>query len=127
MYPMLNYGANYYQPQNQVMPSLKGRPVSSFEEVRAASVDFDGSVFYFPDLANKRIYTKQIGMDGSAILYMYELKEIPVQPTVDTSNYITREEFDLVIKQLQETLITATPEVNKISSQPQLNNLISQF
>lgn len=42
------------------------RPVSSIDEVRAASIDFDGSVFYFPDLANKKIYTKQINMDGTA-------------------------------------------------------------
>ena len=58
---------------------LKGRPVSSFEEARASIVDFDGSVFYFPDLANKRIYTKQINMDGTALINVYEFKEIPVQ------------------------------------------------
>lgn len=56
MYP--NY--NYYpprqqqqmqpqQPQPQIPPFLKGRPVSSLEEVRAIPIDFDGSVFYFPD------------------------------------------------------------------------------
>jgi hypothetical protein len=56
---------------------LKGRPVSSIDEVRASVVDFDGSVFYFPDIANRRIYTKQIGLDGSAILCMYEMKEMP--------------------------------------------------
>jgi hypothetical protein len=57
--------------------NLKGHPVASLEEARATSIDFDGSVFYFPDLANRRIYTKQINMDGSASLNMYELKEIP--------------------------------------------------
>jgi hypothetical protein len=46
--------------------SLKGRPVASIEEARASIIDFDGSVFYFPDLANKCIYTKQINMDGTA-------------------------------------------------------------
>lgn len=108
-----NYN-NYYPQQTQQgqagfgrMPAaaqpqggLKGRPVSSLEEVRATSIDFDGSVFYFPDLANKKIYTKQINMDGTASLYMYELKEIP---TVDQNNnsYITREEFENVINQLK--------------------------
>jgi hypothetical protein len=57
---------------------LKGRPVASLEEARAMTIDFDGSVFYFPDLANKRIYTKQINVDGTASLNMYELKEIPI-------------------------------------------------
>ena len=104
---------NYYQPnqtpaapyQPQIRPSvgLKGRPVSSIDEARASSVDFDGTVFYFPDLANKCIYTKQINLDGTATLLMYELKEIPVpsQP-----NFITREEFENTIAQLKNLLAT---------------------
>ena len=77
MYANYNY---YPQPTNQPPPyqprayqqaplqpmGLKGRLVSSFEEARASSIDFDGSVFYFPDLANRRIYTKQINIDGTA-------------------------------------------------------------
>lgn len=106
MYNIPNY--NFYQQQPIQQPAvqvnLKGRPVASFEEVRAASVDFDGSVFYFPDLANKRIYTKQIGMDGSAILNMYELKEIPATPNMDFQNFITREEFETVVMQLREVI-----------------------
>jgi hypothetical protein len=57
---------------------LKGRLVSSLEEARATSIDFDGSVFYFPDFANRRIYTKQINLDGTATLNVYELREMPV-------------------------------------------------
>lgn len=90
------------QQTNQMM--LKGRPVSSVDEVRASVVDFDGSIFYFPDIANKRIYTKQIGLDGSAILCMYELKELP-QPAENQfsqSNFVTREEFESVISQLRQ-------------------------
>ncbi len=83
------------------------RPVSSIEEVRAASIDFDGSVFYFSDLANKRIYTKQINLDGTAQLNMYELKETPIaaaaQP-VDISNFITRNEFEEVINRMKNYL-----------------------
>ena len=94
-----------YQPQLRQQPvGLKGRPVSSIDEARASSVDFDGTVFYFPDLANKCIYTKQINLDGTATLLMYELKEIPVpaQP-----NFITREEFENTIAQLKNSLTTA--------------------
>jgi hypothetical protein len=79
--------------------------VSSLEEARAASIDFDGSVFYFPDLANQKIYTKQINIDGTATLNMYELKQIPIVEEknimIDTSAYITKEEFDQVINQLR--------------------------
>lgn len=106
---------NYYQPNQPpavpytppMRPSivLKGRPVSSIDEARASSIDFDGTVFYFPDLANRCIYTKQINVDGTATLLMYELKEIPVpsQP-----NFVTREEFENTIAQLQKLL--ATPQ-----------------
>ena len=86
------------------MPTgLKGRPVASLEEARASSIDFDGSVFYFPDLANKRIYTKQINMDGTSTLLMYELKELPVEQP--QASYITREEFDSTINQLKALLV----------------------
>jgi hypothetical protein len=61
----------------QPQVGLKGRLVSSLEEARATSIDFDGSIFYFPDLANRRIYTKQINLDGTATLNMYELREMP--------------------------------------------------
>ena len=52
--------------------------VSSIEEARASLIDFDGSIFYFPDLANKRIYTKQINIDGTATLNVYELRPIQI-------------------------------------------------
>lgn len=96
------------------------RPVSSFEEVKAASIDFDGSVFYFPDLANKRIYTKQIGLDGIAILNMYELKDTPTaQPTsIDMSQFITREEFEKVIKQIA---VPATQSAEPVQGAPTQN------
>ena len=129
---------NYYPQQTQVnqqqplyqMPvyrqaplsaGLKGRLVSSLEEARATSIDFDGSVFYFPDLANRRIYTKQINIDGTASLYVYELREIPIEketssfvPSVE--KFVTREEFEQVLQQLQllqkptEPAAPATPK-----------------
>lgn len=89
-----------YQSQQQYM-GIKGRPVASIEEARASIIDFDGSIFYFPDLANKRIYTKQINIDGTAILNMYELKEIPTEQEITPNQFITREEFETVINQLR--------------------------
>ena len=104
----MNY--NYQQPfipQNQQQryywqnpPAPAVRPVSSLDEVKASPIDFDGSVFYFPDLANHRIYTKQIQMDGTAAINMYELKEIPKVGS-PTGDYITREEFEAVINSLR--------------------------
>ena len=132
MYTNYNY---YPQPTNQPPPyqprayqqaplqpmGLKGRLVSSFEEARASSIDFDGSVFYFPDLANRRIYTKQINIDGTASLYVYELREMPVQrddsvlvPSVE--KFVTRDELEQVLEQLRllqkptEPAVSATPK-----------------
>ena len=114
------------QPQYQIpgylrqappQVTLKGRLVSSLEEARATSIDFDGSVFYFPDLANKRIYTKQINMDGTASLYVYELRELPVEeekssfvPSVE--KFVTREEFERVLQQLQALQKPTEPAVS---------------
>ena len=91
----IGYGVN--RPVYQPTPTIKGRPVASIEEARASIIDFDGSIFYFPDLANKRIYTKQINLDGTAILNVYELKLTPIEH----ENYITREEFEAFVNSLQ--------------------------
>ena len=105
---------SYYQPSrmntipsmNQQQPQfvgLKGRPVSSLEEARAAAIDFDGSVFFFPDLANKRIYTKQINLDGIASMNMYEYKEVPTE-ALNSSNFVTRQEFDETLNDIKGAL-----------------------
>lgn len=110
MYQQQNYS---YQPQYNrisIPTGLKGRPVASLEEARASSIDFDGSVFYFPDLANKRIYTKQINMDGTSTLLMYELTELPKEQPLNNVSYITREEFELTINQLKNLLSTPLPQ-----------------
>lgn len=94
------------------IPILKGHPVSSLEEVKATSIDFDGSIFYFPDIANKRIYTKAIDLNGIASLNMYELKPLPPEGPL-SGDYITRQEFEQVINQL----VNSIPKVDQ-ESQP---------
>ena len=100
---------NYYQQQPNILPRaqagpqlgmLKGHPVSSLEEVKATSIDFDGSTFYFPDLANKKIYTKTVDLNGIAQLNMYELKPIPSIP--EASDFVTRQEFEQAMGKVAE-------------------------
>lgn len=91
--------ATYYQQQPVRIPGLKGYPVSSLEEARAAVVDFDGSIFIFPDIVNKRIYTKQINMDGTATLNMYELTALP-PPTAEVL-YVTKDDFNSAIGEIK--------------------------
>lgn len=100
------------QPQMYRQPfllGLKGRPVSSIDEARAMTIDFDGSTFYFPDLANNRIYTKQINLDGTVSLLMYELKEIP-NTTPTNAEYVTRQEFEAVLAQLKNGGMPVSPD-----------------
>lgn len=103
MYP---YQTNTTPQARTTMPIpqmiLKGRPVSSLEEVRATGIDFDGSIFYFPDIANKRIYTKQINPDGTFTLLMYEQKELPTP--MESSAYVTKQEFGEVIELLKKQM-----------------------
>lgn len=118
------YQSQNYFRQGPPQVSLKGRLVSSLEEARATSIDFDGSIFYFPDLANKRIYTKQINIDGTASLYVYELRELPIEnetsgfvPSVE--KFVTREEFERVLAELRqkptEPAVSAKPKVEVMS------------
>lgn len=115
------YQNPYLRPAPQ-QTGLKGRLVASLEEARASSIDFDGSIFYFPDLANCRIYTKQINMDGTATLNVYELREIPIEreSAVETSmeQFVTREEFERVLAQFRQSL--ATPIVPAPQEKPEV-------
>ena len=108
-------GIDYIQNQYQPAGGLKGRPVSSIEEVRAAQIDFDGSLFIFPDIANKCIYTKQISATGSAILNKYNLYN-DIQ--VDTApTYVTKEEFDTIINQLKLAIESKDALINQLNQQ----------
>ena len=107
-----NYQQLPYQPQQQmayrppvqpwappVNATQQVRPVSSIEEVRACPIDFDGSIFYFTDVANRRIYTKQINLDGTVAINIYELKTDQSADAVMT--YVTKQEFEAALTQLQ--------------------------
>ncbi len=104
-----------YSQWNQA-PNLPAqvRPVSSIEEVRACPIDFDGSVFYFADVANRRIYTKQINLDGTVSINLYEQKEIvPTDQPANYSSYVTKDEFEKALNNIRvayEKLVnTVTP------------------
>ena len=116
---------NYYQrmPQIQMPSVLKGYPVSSIDEARAANIDFDGSITFFPDLNNKKIYTKQIQMDGSLAFNVYELKDIVIPPKeeIKQKEYVTRDEFNGLLVLLKEN-------INKESlSKEKLEEIIQKF
>ena len=102
----------YEMPQQNL---LKGRFVSSIDEVRAAQVDFDGSIFIFPDMANKKIDTKQIDLNGNVKLEEYDW--VPIEKTAAVGDFVTKQEFEETMAKVKEAISQATqPQVTK---QPQ--------
>lgn len=110
------YNANQYgmqypmqQPQ-QAQQYIKGRPVSSFDEAKAIAIDWDGSIFVFTDVANKKIYTKQIMLDGTAELKTYVLAEPEpapaptTQPQTNGDVYVLRSDFESQIERMQSEI-----------------------
>lgn len=106
------YGTQYQmqQPQAQAPQYIKGRPVSSFDEAKAIAIDWDGSMFVFTDVANNKIYTKQIMLDGTAELKTYILAEpepAPMQAQANSSvngDYVLRSDFESQIERMQSEI-----------------------
>ena len=106
--PYQSYMIN--RPIYQQSLGLKGRPVASIEEARASIIDFDGSSFYFPDLTNQRIYTKQINMDGTVSLNIYQLTTVPIE----NEKFVTREEFEAFVNSMRAPVVPV-----EVAQQPQ--------
>lgn len=106
-YNMPQYQMNNHIDQNQMyaaggaQPFLKGKSVVSVDEARAAQVDFDGSLFVFPDMTNGCIYTKQATPTG-IIFNKYVLEEQNAKPA--SSDYVTREELNNIISELKSAV-----------------------
>lgn len=106
-YNVNQYGMQYPMQQPQQAPQyIKGRPVSSFDEAKAIAIDWDGSIFVFTDVANKKIYTKQIMLDGTAELKTYVLAEpepapAPTHTQTNGDAYVLRSDFESQIEYMQ--------------------------
>lgn len=101
-----NPAVGYTTPQQGI---LKGRPVSNPEEANAAMIDFDGSLYVFPDKAHGKIYTKQLGLDGNIIFLSYSLDTKPENKTpapteVIPNNFATKEELSKAIEGVKSYL-----------------------
>lgn len=108
-----NYQSSQFLSQQSASPQLKGRLVSSIDEARAAQIDFDGSLFIFPDIGNKKIYTKSINADGTTTLNTYGIINTP--PPISSDNFITKEEFNKTIEELKVELMK-----NNTGGKPQM-------
>jgi hypothetical protein len=124
------YPQNNYQMQSNQMgtlQTLKGRPVSSFDEAKASMIDLDGSLYVFTDLSNNCIYTKQILLDGSAELKTYVLqeqkqKEVETKQTEEKSvTYVLKKDFDKTVRELKKQIEVLKGEVSYDSKNDEPN------
>lgn len=86
--------------QPMFAPGLKGRMVMGVEEARAAQIDFDGSVSYFPCPAENKIYSKSTDLNGMPVFLTYVLQE-PVPAADGLADIKTRlAKIEDVLKEL---------------------------
>ena len=119
-----NQGYQNSQPAQSSVPVMRGRPVSNEEEANAAMIDFDGSLFIFPDKAHGKIYTKQLGLDGNIVFLKYSLdqtapqKEIVPSSTdsLDLSDYAKKEDLDKEFNKIDKRFTTLEQKMNHKTS-----------
>lgn len=115
-YPAMgNMNMYGYQPQPQYQPRqrlMKCFPVTSIEEARAAMIDIDGSITVFPDIANGRIYTKAVDLNGLAVLQTYELVA-NVTPQVSADQRI--DELEAMVNSLKEEIENVKQSANTVN------------
>ena len=109
--PTTNQYNGYMRGQqafNQPQQMINCRPVSSYDEAKASMIDLDGSLFVFTDVANKKIYTKQIMLDGTAELKTYVLEnnqnKMQEQQAQQNNMYVLRTDFEDVIKSMKQRI-----------------------
>lgn len=110
-----NLGMQFNQPnfnsQNMSTPMIKGRPVANEQEANAAMIDFDGSINVFVDKTHKKIYTKQLGLDGNIIFNRYvqedptsSTPEVVPSPAVDLSGYVKQETLEEALSSMSDRI-----------------------
>ena len=105
-YPQQSQYPQQMGQMNQPMQPavLKGRAVTSYDEAKAAMIDLDGSIYIFPDINNRVIYTKQINLDGTASLNTYTLTPIQNSPPQEPGSNDFRQNLESAINPLLQEL-----------------------
>ena len=93
---------NQQQAQPYVQQPIKpigllGKSVDSIDVVKAMDIPLDGSISYFPLTDGSAIVTKQLQADGTSKTIVYKPVE---EEKKETPNYITAEEVDKKIKNI---------------------------
>lgn len=86
--------------QNPQFPSV--RPVTGIEEVRATTVNFDGSWSFFYDKAHNKIHTKHIDLNGLPQIQTYILEPTPIEENKSKEDYVSKKEFNDLKEQVKK-------------------------
>lgn len=85
------------QPMMQQPVGLQGKSVDSIDVVKAMDINLDGSISYFPLTDGSAIVTKQLQMDGTSKVVIYE----PIKAQSEQQEqpkYLTADELNEQIK-----------------------------
>lgn len=105
-------------PPQPAMPmyGIKGRPVTNIEEARAAQIDFDGSMSYFPCPAERKIFAKGLDLNGNPVFEVYQLVtgNVQQQPAyVESSAFMALQQR---VEQLEAALKGANNNVYAVNA-----------
>lgn len=79
-------GQQFPQYARQQMPSyLKGRMVTSVDEAKASQFDLDGTITFFPSLAENKIYAKTLDNNGLPVFLQFVMVQEQPKPMADNS------------------------------------------
>lgn len=120
--PPINVGMQAPSMQNgPVQRGIKGRPVSCFEEAKSYPIEWDGSLYVFPDLHNNRIYTKQPMLDGSCPTKCYI--EQPIQQNI-SSQADEQSVSSKIIQELQTKVEMLEQQLKGLINEPKSNTTV---
>lgn len=114
-------------PPQPAMPmyGIKGRPVTNIEEARAAQIDFDGSMSYFPCPAERKIFAKGLDLNGNPVFEVYQLVtgNVQQQPAyVESSAFMALqqrvEQLEAALKGANNNVQPYAVNANNEQSQP---------
>lgn len=92
VYPnMQNRLGNFDSQFNKAPTYLKGRMVTSIDEAKASQFDLDGSITFFPSLAENKIYAKTLDNNGLPMFLQFVIQpEMPQPKAIDVEGLAKR-------------------------------------
>lgn len=82
--------------QRPAMSGLNGKMVESIDVVKAMDIPMDGTISYFPIADGSAIVTKQLQMDGTSKMLVYQ----PIERKNEEIRFITKEDLEKEINKI---------------------------